>query len=97
MLHNRQQLAKDNKNAARLARLLSDVEGIQVQQPETNIILIRVGEVVEDENLFLTALERAGVRISPWTKGVVRVVTSSCADESQIEPAADVIIRTAAE
>lgn len=97
IVHNRQQLAQDNRNAARLARLLSDVEGITVQQPETNIILIRVSDVVADENLFVAALERAGVRISPWTSGVVRLVTSSCVDESQIEPAADLIISTAVE
>jgi len=68
--HHVERLAEDHERARRLAGGLAEA-GYTVEMPETNIVLVDVGNAER----FLEALARKGVLATPRTAGTIRFVT----------------------
>lgn len=68
--HNIDRLAEDHERARALADDLSRA-GYTVQPPQTNIVLVEVGDV----EAFLRALVAEGVLATPWTATSIRLCT----------------------
>jgi threonine aldolase len=89
--HNVERLAEDHERARRLAAGLADA-GYEVQPPETNIVLVEVGEVER----FLRALAEEGVLATPWSRSAVRMCTHLDVGDGGIHAAVKVATRLAA-
>jgi threonine aldolase len=83
-LDNPGRLATDHENAHSLAAGLSDLDGLDVQSPETNIVLVETDEPAE---AFLDACEHEGVLGVPFDEHVVRFCTHLDVDRSDVERA----------
>jgi threonine aldolase len=88
--HHVERLAEDHERARRLAAGLSEA-GYKVEPPETNIVLVEVGEA----ETFLQALAREGVLVTPWSKSTVRLCTHLDAGDEEIDAAVDAASRVA--
>jgi len=77
-------LAEDHDNARRLAEGLDTIEGLSVQEPETNIVLAETDRPAE---IFLDACEREGVLGVPFDDHVVRFCTHWDVDSTDIDRA----------
>ena len=62
--HNVERLADDHANARALARGLSQIEGIEVQQPETNLVFFRPDGAGVSAEKMVAALRPRGVLIA---------------------------------
>ncbi|HEY8944239.1 MAG TPA: beta-eliminating lyase-related protein, partial [Polyangiaceae bacterium] len=71
--HHRARLAEDHEHALLLSDGLRDIDGIEVPQVETNIVLLRLSTPVAME--LAEALARRGVLAAPFERDVVRFVT----------------------
>jgi threonine aldolase len=80
--HNRDRLHEDHERARRLAEGLREA-GYTVDTPETNIVLVDVGDAVG----FLAAMAREGVLAVPRNARVVRFVTHLDVGDAEIEGA----------
>ncbi|WP_299234423.1 threonine aldolase family protein [Natronomonas sp.] len=85
-LENRERLATDHDNAARLAEGLAELEGLAVEPPETNIVLCEPDRSAE---AFLERCEAAGVLGVPFGEGRVRFCTHLGVDRDDVEAAID--------
>jgi len=90
--HHVERLAEDHQRARRLAAGLADA-GYKVEQPETNIVLVRV-EVADE---FLRALAGEGVLATPRHAETVRVCTHLDVGDEDIEAAIEAASRLAAQ
>lgn len=92
--HNIVRLAEDHERARALADGLSEA-GYTVQPPETNIVLVEVGDV----EAFLRALAAEGVRATPWTATSIRLCTHLDVTDQDIQEVVEAAtrIKTAAE
>lgn len=82
--HNIDRLAEDHERAARLARGLSSA-GYRVVPPETNIVLVEVG----DAPRFLEALAARGVLATPRDSSTVRMCTHLDVSDEDVERAVE--------
>ena len=90
--HNAQRLTEDHERACKLADGLTEA-GYTVESPETNIVLVEVGEAEE----FLRALAREGVLATPRSASTVRLCTHLDANDRDIEIAIEAASRLRAE
>jgi threonine aldolase len=88
-LRNRDHLADDHENAARLAAGLDEMSGLSVQEPDTNIVLVDTSEAGYTAAEFLETIEAAGVQATAFGEYVVRFVTHWDVDERDVERAID--------
>ena len=72
--HHVERLAEDHDNARALARGLSQIEGIEVQQPETNLVFFRPEGAGVTGNDMVKALRRRGVLLATMD-GRIRACT----------------------
>ncbi len=86
--HHVERLAEDHERARRLAAGLARA-GYQVEEPETNIVLVEVGEA---EN-FLRALAREGVLATPRSESSIRLVTHLDVGDEEIDSAVETASR----
>ncbi|MFC7082013.1 threonine aldolase family protein [Halorussus caseinilyticus] len=88
-LENVERLADDHENARVLAERLADVDGLDVQDPETNIVLVNTegADLLADE--FLDACEDVGVRGTQFDTHVARFCTHWDVDRDDVETAAE--------
>ncbi|WP_458188921.1 threonine aldolase family protein [Haladaptatus sp. NG-WS-4] len=88
-LENVSRLADDHDNARVLAEELADVDGLSVQPPETNIVLVNTegSGLAADE--FLEACEDQGVLGTQFDTHVARFCTHWNADRDDVKAAAD--------
>ncbi|MDQ3792519.1 MAG: aminotransferase class I/II-fold pyridoxal phosphate-dependent enzyme [Actinomycetota bacterium] len=89
--HHPERLAEDHERAKKLADGLKEA-GYQVDSPDTNIVLVEVGEV----DLFLQALAREGVLATPGKTGFARLCTHLDIDDEGIEAAVEAAARIVA-
>ena len=82
--HNVERLAEDHANARRLA---AGLEGLDVDDVETNMVFF----AVDDAPGFVAALERAGVRMGATGPRRVRAVTHLDVSADDIDRAIDVV------
>lgn len=89
--HNIERLAKDHERARRLAVGLAEA-GYEVEVPETNIVLVEVGDAKE----FLEALGREGVLATPRTASTIRLCTHLDVGDEDVRKAIDAVARLTA-
>ena len=92
-LGNVDRLAEDHENAARLADGLSDVPGLSVTPPETNIVLVDVAGLDMSGAAFADAIESEDVLASAFGESTVRFCTHLDVDGEDVEAAIDGIRR----
>ena len=86
--HHVDRLAEDHERAKKLAEGLHDA-GYDVQPPDTNIVLVEVGET----GRFLDALAGEGVLATPMTGGTVRFCTHLDVGDAEVEAAIEAASR----
>jgi threonine aldolase len=95
--HHRDRLPDDHARARRLASAASSVEGLSVSSPETNIVLLDLGDPGLQVAPLLAALERRGVLMASFGARRVRAVTHLDVDDRGIERAAEALAAAVAE
>jgi len=83
-LDNRERLTADHENARRLAEGLATVDGLTVQEPETNIVLVATDRPAE---AVLADCEDEGVLGVPFDDHVVRFCTHWDVDADDVDAA----------
>jgi len=89
--HHIERLAEDHERARNLAASL-ERSGYTVEPPETNILLVEVGEA----EAFLRALAEQGVLATPWGKSTVRMCTHLDIGDEEITAVVEAASRVAA-
>lgn len=90
-------LAADHEHAAVLARGLSDLEGLAVQSPETNIVLVTVEHPEAGAGDFRDALAAEDVLASRLDARTIRFCTHHDVDADDVASAVDAAERITAE
>lgn len=85
--HNLGRLGEDHRRAKALADGLRGLPGIAVAEPETNIVMVDLVDPALEPATLLLALERAGVRLSPFGPRRLRAVTHLDVDDDGIQRA----------
>jgi threonine aldolase len=88
-LDNVDRLAEDHENARVLAERLAGVEGLSVQDPETNIVLVNTEEAGLTAEEFLAVCEDSGVLGVPFDTNVARFCTHWDVDRDDVTEAAE--------
>ena len=88
-LRNREHLEADHRNASRLADGLDEIEGLDVQAPETNIVLADTSPLDMTAAAFLDTIEAEGVQATEFGEYTARFVTHWDVDEGDIDTAID--------
>ncbi|WP_137284177.1 threonine aldolase family protein [Halorussus salinisoli] len=88
-LQNVERLAEDHDNARVLAERLAGVDGLDVQDPETNIVLVNTESAGLTADEFLDACEEAGVLGTQFDTHVARFCTHWDVDSDDVEAAAE--------
>ena len=89
--HHIERLAEDHERARKLAAGL-EKSGYTLERPETNIVLVEVGEA----EAFLRALAEQGVLATPWGKSTVRMCTHLDIGDEEITAVVEAASRVAA-
>ncbi len=82
--HHVERLADDHANARALARGLSQIAGIEVQEPETNLVFFKPDGAGIPGDKMVTALRQRGVTLA-MMDGRIRACTHLDVDANQIE------------
>jgi threonine aldolase len=82
--HHVERLADDHANARVLARGLSQIQGIEVQEPETNLVFFRPDGAGVSANDMVAALHKRGVQIAVMD-GRIRACTHLDVSAAMIE------------
>ncbi len=90
-LDNVERLADDYENARILAEGLADVDGLAVQPPETNIVLVNTERTGLTADEFLTACEETGVLGTQFDTHVARFCTHWDVNREDVERAAELV------
>jgi threonine aldolase len=88
-LENVERLDDDHENARVLAERLASVEGLSVQDPETNIVLVNTEDAGLAADEFLDLCEEAGVQGVEFDTHVARFCTHWDVDREDVEEAAE--------
>ena len=91
-LENRDRLAEDHRRAERLADGLDRIDGLSVDPPETNIVLV---ETDRPAGAFLDDCEDEGVLGVPFDEHVVRFCTHWNIDDEDVDAAIEAVDRAA--
>ncbi|MFB6195562.1 MAG: low specificity L-threonine aldolase [Haloplanus sp.] len=91
-LENRDRLAEDHRNAARLADGLDDLDGLDAHDPETNIVLVDTEDPAE---AFLERCRSAGVLGVPFDDHQVRFCTHLDVSREDVETAVQRVAQVA--
>ncbi|PSP27992.1 low specificity L-threonine aldolase [Halobacteriales archaeon QH_2_65_14] len=89
-LANRDRLTEDHRRAERLAEGIARIDGLTVQSPETNIVLVETDEPAER---FLEACKQEGVLGVPFDDHVVRFCTHWDVDDADVDEAVAAVER----
>ena len=92
-LENRERLGEDHENAARLAAGLGRIDGLDVADPETNIVL---ADTDEPAAAFLERCEAEGVLASEFGEHRVRFCTHWDVDSEDVDRAISAVERAVA-
>ena len=85
--HNLAGLADDHRRARRLAALANELPGLDAATPDTNIVMIDLGDPWLEVPTVLRALEERGVRMTQFGPRRIRAVTHLDVDDAGIERA----------
>lgn len=95
--HHRDRLAEDHARARRLAELAREVPGLEVVEPETNIVMLDIARPDLDAATLARRLAGHGIRMVVFTRRRVRAVTHLDIDDAGIERAARALRATLSE
>ncbi|WP_248517414.1 threonine aldolase family protein [Salinarchaeum laminariae] len=84
-------LAADHRNADRLAVGLSDLPGLGVVAPETNIVLVDVADVAESAEAFTERCADAGVACTVMDETTARFCTHRDVSEGDVDRALSLV------
>ena len=82
--HNVERLADDHANARALARGLSQIKGMEVQQPETNLVFFKPDGAGVSGDKMVQALQKSGVLLA-MMDGRIRACTHLDVSAGMIE------------
>jgi threonine aldolase len=85
--HNLPRLGEDHDRARRLASGANAVDGLSVDPPDTNIVMIRIADGGPGAEELSAELDRSGILILPVGPGRLRAVTHLDVDDEGIERA----------
>ena len=88
-LESRDRLATDHENARLLADGLAEIDGLTVQPPDTNIVLVDVADAGMDATAFVEAAASVDVLTGEFGETVVRFTTHRDVDEADCRTAVD--------
>lgn len=88
--HHLDRLEEDHRRARVLAERLGDLPGVAVTPPETNVVLLDLGDDDRRERA-LEALESRGVRLSRLGRGQLRAVPHLDIDDPAVDRAVKVV------
>lgn len=93
--HNIERMAEDHRRARRLAEVLSEVPGIEVDldSAQTNIVVFDIADSGIDPMTAVQELSRQGVLLVPFGRTRLRAVTHLDVDEAGIDRAGNLIRR----
>jgi threonine aldolase len=91
-LGNRDRLAEDHRRADRLADGLDRTDGLSIDPPETNIVLVETDRPAET---FLEDCKAEGVLGVPFDEHVVRFCTHWDVDDADVDAAIEAVERAA--
>lgn len=89
--HNRERLHEDHARAKMLAARVRDVDGIDVVEPETNIVMLDIVKDGVTAADVLARLKVEGVLLSGFTATRIRAVTHRDIDDADIARAVEVL------
>ncbi|HEX6134914.1 MAG TPA: GntG family PLP-dependent aldolase [Longimicrobiales bacterium] len=87
--HHRQRLAEDHARARRLAELTRGINGIDVVEPETNIVMFDITRPRVSASKVVSQLRGMGVLLTEFTASRVRAVTHLDVDDAGVERAVE--------
>lgn len=90
-LDNVDRLADDHENARRLADGLAGIDGLEPNDPETNIVLVDVSKTGVTAARFCELLESEGVSTSEFGEHTVRLCTHLGIDADDVERAVAIL------
>ncbi len=82
-------LEEDHRHAKQLAAGLQQIEGLQVERPETNIVLMHVDGLAESAESFLQHLKADGILGGSFGPATVRFVTNYGVRSEEIDEVID--------
>ncbi|WP_049928812.1 threonine aldolase family protein [Halopiger goleimassiliensis] len=86
-LENADSLERDHEKASRLAAGLREIDGLAVQEPETNIVLVDVSETGLDVETILADWRERDVLATAFGPTTIRLVTHRDVADDDVEPA----------
>jgi len=84
-------LKKDHENARILARSLEDLDRTEVNEPETNIVMLTLKENSSDENEVVEKLKEKNILVGTMGPRRLRLVTHMGISEENVQEAAEAI------
>jgi len=85
--HNIERLTDDHARARRLGEMLSDIPGVSVVTPDTNILMVDLADHVIDGPTLVARLKQRGVLVTAFSTRRVRFVTHLDVDDAGIDAA----------
>ncbi len=89
--HHLERLPEDHARARRLAEACGSIDGLRVDTPDTNIVMIHCEEGAPGPEELSRRLEERGVLISPEGPGRLRAVTHLDVDDAGIDRALEAL------
>jgi threonine aldolase len=89
--HHVERLAEDHARARAFADELRGIDGVRVVAPETNIVMLELGEGRPDALAVVAAAAERGVLLASFGARRVRAVTHMDVDDAGIERAVEVV------
>ena len=85
--HHLERLGDDHRRARALADGVGAVPGVSVVPPETNVVMIDVGEAGREVEVILAELKKREVLLVPFGSGRIRAVLHLDVDDAGVERA----------
>jgi threonine aldolase len=89
--HNLGRIGEDHARARRLAEGWGAIDGVRVEPPDTNIVMVHLAAPGADPGAVAHRLEAAGVRVLPAGPARLRAVTHLDVDDAGIERAIEAL------
>ncbi len=84
-------MQEDHDNAREFAQILSEIDGIQIEMPETNLVFFDVEEAAGTAFALSSRLRQRGVNINPSGPQTLRACTHLDVPREQVLRAAEII------
>ncbi len=89
--HNLARLAQDHDRARQLARGAGELDGLSVETPDTNIVMLDILRPGVTAEMLLNVLAEEGILMVPFGPTRIRAVTHMQVDEDGIRKAVEAL------